>query len=232
MLDPACGSGNFLYVALRELLDLEKEVIGFAAACDLSGFFPSVGPEQMRGIELNEFAAQLAPITVNIGFIQWKRDNAFGQIEEPILKHTKTILQQDAVLAYDADGKLVEPAWPDADVIIGNPPFVGGNRIRQELGDKYVEALFSLYGGRIPAFADLVCYWFERARALVASGKIQRVGLIATQGIRGGVNQRVLSRIKESGDIFWAQSDRNWTVAGATVHVSMIGFDNGREMSR
>ena len=98
VLDPACGSGNFLYVALRELLDLEKEVIGFAAACDLSGFFPSVGPEQMRGVELNEFAAQLAPITVNIGFIQWKRDNAFGQIEEPILKHTKTIIQQDALV--------------------------------------------------------------------------------------------------------------------------------------
>jgi type II restriction/modification system DNA methylase subunit YeeA len=231
VLDPACGSGNFLYVALRELLDLEKEVINFAAACDLSGFFPSVGPEQMHGIELNEFAAQLAPITVNIGYIQWKRDNAFGQIEEPILRHTRTIIQQDALLT-DRGGLLAEPDWPKADVIIGNPPFLGGNRIRQELGDQYVEALFGLYGGRIPAFADLVCYWFERARALVASGEIQRVGLLATNSIRGGANRKVLERIKHSGDIFLAWADRPWVLEGASVRVSMIGFDNGAETVR
>ena len=153
VLDPACGSGNFLYVALRELLDLEKEVISFAAACDLSGFFPSVGPEQMRGIELNEFAAQLAPITVNIGYIQWKRDNAFGQIEEPILKHTRTILQQDALVAH-RDGLFVEPAWPEADVIIGNPPFLGGKMLRAELSDASVDALFALYSGRVARESD------------------------------------------------------------------------------
>ena len=232
VLDPACGSGNFLYVALRELLDLEKEVIAFAATCGLVGFFPQVGPEQMHGVELNEFASQLAPITVNIGYIQWIRDNAFGQITEPILKHTKTIRHQDAVLAFDAAGQPVEPPWPPADVIVGNPPFLGGNRIRQEIGDRYVESLFALYEGRVPAFSDLVCYWFERARALVASGEVQRVGLIATQGIRGGVNRRVLTRIKETGDIFWAQSDRNWFLDGATVHVSMVGFDNGSEPVR
>ena len=186
----------------------------------------------MHGIELNEFAAQLAPITVNIGFIQWKRDNAFGQIEEPILKHTRTIIQQDAVLAYDAAGKPMEPTWPQADVIIGNPPFLGGNRIRQELGDTYVEALFGVYAGCVPASADLVCYWFEKARALVENGSVQRVGLLATQGIRGGANRRVLERIKETGDIFWAQSDRNWVLNGAMVHVSMVGFDDGTEQKR
>lgn len=231
VLDPACGSGNFLYVALRELLDLEKEVISFAATCDLSGFFSAVGPEQMHGIELNEFAAQLAPITVNIGFIQWKRDNAFGQIEEPILKHTKNILNQDAILAFDTDGKPVLPDWPRADVVIGNPPFLGGNRIRQELGDAYVEALFKLYEGQVPASADLVCYWFEKAQAHIAAGRVKRAGLIATQGIRGGVNRRVLERIKETGGIFWAQSDRNWLLNGATVHVSMVAFDNSTEQA-
>ncbi len=232
VLDPACGSGNFLYVALRELLDLEKEVIGFAAACDLSGFFPSVGPEQMHGIELNEFAAQLAPITVNIGFIQWKRDNAFGQIEEPILKHTRTIIQQDAVLAYDADGKPREPAWPKADVIIGNPPFLGGKVLRAELTDGYVDGLFALHAGRVARESDLVCYWFERARALVAAGEVQRVGLLATNSLRGGANRKVLERIKGSGDIFLAWADRPWVLGGAAVRVSMVGFDNGAEQER
>ena len=232
VLDPACGSGNFLYVALRELLDLEKEVINFAATCDLSGFFPAVGPEQMHGIELNEFAAQLAPITVNIGFIQWKRDNAFGQIEEPILKHTKTIRQQDALLAYDADGKPVEPAWPEADVIIGNPPFLGGKMMRTDLTDSYVRELFSLYSGRVAKESDFVCYWFERARALIAAGEVKRVGLLATNSIRGGANRKVLERIKGMGDIFLAWSDRPWVLAGAAVRVSMVGFDDGTEKER
>jgi len=231
VLDPACGSGNFLYVALRELLDLEKEVIGFAAACDLSGFFPSVGPEQMRGIELNEFAAQLAPITVNIGFIQWKRDNAFGQIEEPILKHTKTILQQDALVAH-RDGLLVEPAWPEADVIVGNPPFLGGKMLRAELSDSTVDDLFALYSGRVARESDLVCYWFERARALVGAGAVQRAGLLATNSLRGGANRKVLERIKQSGDIFLAWADRPWVLNGASVRVSMVGFDNGAEQER
>ena len=80
--------------------------------------------------------------------------------------------------------------------------------------------------GRVPAFADLVCYWFEKARAQIAAGKAKRAGLLATQAIRGGANRKVLERIKETGDIFWAQSDRNWVLDGATVHVSMIGFDD------
>ena len=75
----------------------------------------------------------------------------------------------------------------------------------------------------------LVCYWFEKARAQIAAGKAKRVGLLATQAIRGGANRKVLERIKETGDIFWAQSDRNWVLDGATVHVSMVGFDAWRE---
>ena len=210
---------------------MEKEVIGFAAACDLSGFFPSVGPEQMRGIELNEFAAQLAPITVNIGFIQWMRDNAFGQIEEPILKHTKTILQQDALVAH-RDGLLAEPAWPKADVIIGNPPFLGGKMLRAELSDSAVDDLFAVYSGRVARESDLVCYWFERARALVEAGEVQRVGLLATNSLRGGANRKVLERIKDTGDIFLAWADRPWVLNGASVRVSMVGFDNGAESER
>ncbi|MEW5988133.1 MAG: DNA methyltransferase [Chloroflexota bacterium] len=229
VLDPACGSGNFLYVALRQLLDLEKAVISLAADLGLSRFFPGVSPSQLYGIEVNEYAHELAQTTVWIGYIQWLRENGFGRPAEPILKSLTNIRRMDAILAYDEAGRPVEPEWPAAEVIIGNPPFLGGNKIRQGMGDRYVDALFSLYAGRVPAFADLVCYWFERARGKIEDGEVQRAGLLATQGIRGGANRKVLERIKESGDIFWAQSDRNWILDGATVHVSMVGFDNGSE---
>ena len=108
-----------------------------------------------------------------------------------------------------------EPEWPAVDFIIGNPPFLGGNRIRQELGSDYVEQLFALYEGRVPAFADLCCYWFEKARAHIAVGKCRRAGLLATQGIRGGANREVLKRIKESA----TSSARRppWILDGANV---------------
>jgi type II restriction/modification system DNA methylase subunit YeeA len=118
------------------------------------------------------------------------------------------------------------------DVIIGNPPFLGDKKMRAELGHKYVEDLRKLYGDRIPGQSDLVCYWFEKARAMIEKGDVKRAGLLATQGIRGGANRKVLARIKERGDIFFAHSDREWILDGATVHVSMIGFDDGSEKER
>lgn len=232
VLDPACGSGNFLYVALRQLLDLEKEAITLAGELGVGRFFPSVNPAQLHGIEINEYAHQLAQATIWIGYIQWLSENGFGLPGEPVLKPLDNILLMDAILGYDAEGRPVEPEWPPAQVIIGNPPFLGGNKIRQELGDRYVDDLFRLYEGRVPAFADLVCYWFEKARKNVEVNETKRIGLLATQGIRGGVNRQVLERIKSSGDIFWAQSDRDWILDGATVHVAMIGFDNGEELNR
>ncbi len=232
VLDPACGSGNFLYVALKQLLDLEKEVITFAGDVGAGAFFPSVSPEQLRGIELNEYAHELAQITVWIGYIQWLRDNGFGAPSEPILKPLGTITHMDAILAFDAEGKPVEPEWPEADVIIGNPPFLGGSKLRRELGDRYTENLWSLYASQVPAGADLVCYWFERSRALIEANKLQRAGLLSTQGIRGGANRKVLERIKTTGNIFMAWADRPWVLDGAAVHVSMIGFDNGSEQER
>ena len=162
VLDAACGSGNFLYVSLRLLLDLEKEVINRAAALGDTVSFPMVSPAQLHGIELNPYAYELAQATIWIGYIQWLRDNGFGLPAEPILKPLDAIRQMDAIMATDAEGRPVEPDWPTVDVIVGNPPFLGGNRIRKELGDKYVEDLFALYAERVPAFADLVCYWFEK----------------------------------------------------------------------
>ncbi|MGB4803646.1 MAG: DNA methyltransferase, partial [Anaerolineae bacterium] len=236
VLDPAAGSGNFLYLALLSLLDLWKEVydrmlaLGLTAVSPLEGIAPT--PGQLYGIEVNPYAHELAQATIWIGYIQWLRSNGFGAPPEPILKPIQTVRRMDAILAYDASGRPVEPAWPPADVIIGNPPFLGGKRLRSELGDVYVNKLFDLYGGRVPREADLVCYWFEKARTQIEQGKAKRAGLLATQGIRGGANRKVLERIKASGDIFWAQSDRDWILDGATVHVSMVGFDAGVETSR
>ncbi len=122
---------------------------------------------------------------------------------------------------------LTEPAWPDAEVIIGNPPFLGDKKMRGELGDDYVDALLTLYEDRIPGQSDLVCYWFEKARAHDRDGKGEAGGLLATNSIRDGANRRVLERIKQTGDIFMAWSDRDWILDGAAVRVSMVGFDDG-----
>lgn len=236
VLDPACGSGNFLYIALRELLDLWKEVATKASELGLPMLIPYTDvaptPEQLHGIEINIYAHQLAQTSIWIGYIQWLQENGFGIPPEPILKPLNNILHMDSILAFDDQGNPIEPVWPHADVIIGNPPFLGGNKIRAELGDSYVNALFKLYNSRIPAFSDLVCYWFEKTRSMIEIKKAKRAGLLATQSIRGGANRAVLDRIKKTGDIFWAQSDRNWILDGATVHVSMIGFDDGKEMFR
>ena len=125
-----------------------------------------------------------------------------------------------------------ERPWPQCDVLVGNPPFLGDKLMRRELGDAYVEELRRVYEHRIPGQSDLCCYWFEKARDLIEQGKCKRAGLLATQGIRGGANREVLKRIKQSGDIFFAESDRDWVLAGANVHVSMVGFDAGKEGSR
>ena len=236
VLDPACGSGNFLYVALRQLLDLWKEVANFAVTLDLSRMMPLPGsspsPEQLHGIEINAYAHQLAQATIWIGYIQWLRENGYGYPAQPVLKPLDNIMKMDAILAFDDQGRPYEPEWPKADVIIGNPPFLGNKKMLSELGNHYVKTLRDLYVNRLPGGVDFVTYWFEKAREMIMSNKAHRAGLLATQSIRHGASQRVLERIKETGDIFWAQSDREWILDGAAVRVSMIGFDNGLLVNR
>ena len=233
VLDPACGSGNFLYLALRKLLDLWNEAYVFAAEHGLAVFQArALSPSQMFGIEIDFYAHELASMVVWIGYLQWLKEHGMGWPDEPILRKLDNIREGDAIISIGPDGKASEPEWPEADFIVSNPPFLGGNMIRQELGDKYVDALFRLYEGRVPHFADLVCYWFEKARAALEAERASRVGLLATQGIRGGVNRDVLERILESGGIFEAWSDRNWILDGANVHVSIIGFDDGSQTER
>jgi type II restriction/modification system DNA methylase subunit YeeA len=232
ILDPACGSGNFLYLALRRMLDLWLEARRFAAQYDISLVLPKmVSPSQLFGIETEFYAHELASIVVWIGFLQWKHEHGIVDDGEPILQKLDNIEHGDAILRFGDDGNPYEPIWPAADFIIGNPPFLGGKLLRREFGDKYVDNLFKVYKGRVKAESDLVVYWFEKARHQLATIGINRVGLLATQGIRGGANRAVLERILQTCRIFWAWSDRKWMLAGAAVHVSMVAFERSTEYS-
>ena len=251
VLDPACGSGNFLYVSLQLLLDLEKEVVNYATQLGFK-FTPRVSVQQLRAVEINPYAFELAQVSVQIGFLQWRRDNGFNNDRSPVLQNLEGFQNEDALLVphfrskaktlkeaqageHKVDDALkfyTEREWPKCDVIVSNPPFLGDKLMRRELGDGYVEELRRIYGDRIPGQSDLCCYWFEKARDSIEHDNCARAGLLATQGIRGGANRVVLKRIKETGDIFFAVSDRGWILDGATVHVSLIGFDDGKETER
>ena len=237
VLDPACGSGNFLYLALRGLLDLEKRVIDYAAAQGWDGMtpqgsLPMVKPNQMLGLEINPYAAELARTALWIGYIQWHQSNGFPYTQSPILTPLDTIRQTDAILDRSDPDNPTEPEWPAAEFIVGNPPFLGHFPFRESLGDEYVDAVYRLYGSRIPNSSDLCCYWFEKARGQIEAGATRRAGLLATQGIRFQSNRSVLTRIKETGDIFAAVSDHDWVLEGAAVHISIICFDDGSETDR
>ncbi|MEI7729903.1 MAG: DNA methyltransferase [Verrucomicrobiota bacterium] len=251
VLDPACGSGNFLYVALQMLLGLEKEVITFATQLGWR-IDPEVSVQQLRAIEINPYAYELAQVSVQIGFLQWRRDNGFLNDRTPVLQNLDGFQNEDALLVphfrnkaktlkeaqageHVGDDNLkfyTEREWPECDVIVGNPPFLGGSEIKEELGLQYQKELWRIFDGRLPGFADLCCYWFEKSREQIKNNKCNRAGLLATQSIRGGANREVLKRIKNDGNIFFAESDRPWILAGASVNVSMIGFDDGKETIR
>ena len=240
VLDPACGSGNFLYIALRSLLDLEREVIDYTERRHMdypegkyaADYTPRVSPSQMYGLELDPYAAELARTALWIGYIQWHDANGIAYNRRPVMTPLDTIRRADAILEHDHDDNPIEPEWPAAEFIVGNPPFLGQMHLRREIGDKYIEELFRLYGDRIPNSSDICCYWFEKARAQIESGKAKRAGLLATQAIRFQTNRPVLARIKESGDIFMAVSDQNWVLEGANVHISIVGFDDGSDTER
>ena len=220
VLDPACGSGNFLYLALHALKDIEHRVQLEAETLGLARGFPAVGPANVKGIEINAYAAELARVSVWIGEIQWMRRNGFSNSTNPILDPLDTIECRDAILASDVG----EPDWPQADVVIGNPPFLGDRVMRGGLGHEYTESLRRNYKGTVPGSADLVCYWFAKAGALVAGRRIARAGLVATNSIRGGNNRPVLDRIVADCSIFDAWSDEPWVIDGAAVRVSLVCF--------
>ncbi len=233
VLDPACGSGNFLIVSLWALKDLEWEAIQWGSlVLQTPQEFPHIGPEAVLGIELNAYAAELARVTIWIGEIQWMIRHGLGYRRDPILKSLNHIENRDALLDLTDPSKPQEARWPEAEFIVGNPPFLGAKLLRRNLSNHYTEALFLVFRGRLPGMSDLSSYWHEKARAQIEAGRTRRAGLLATQSIRGGANRRVLERICRSGNIFFARADEEWVLSGANVHISFIGQDNGAEPDR
>lgn len=221
VLDPACGSGNFLFLALRALKDVEHRILVEADEnLGLGRQFPAVGPANVMGIELNSYAAELARITVWIGEIQWMVQNGYGADTNPVLKPLEQIEQRDALITdYDSDA-----AWPDADVIVGNPPFIGATKRRGELGEVYNDRINKLFKSRLPDGANFVCYWFEKSREAMANGKTRAVGLVSTTTIRNGASRKVLERIKADFNFLSIVRNEKWVNDGAQVRVSIITF--------
>ncbi len=228
VLDPACGSGNFLYLALRSLKDIEKRVIIEGEAMGLPRQFPGIGPRNVRGIELNDYAAELARLTIWIGEIQWMIQNGFGTKRDPILQALDQVENRDAVVNPDG----TEASWPTTGAIIGNPPFLGAKKHRSELGSKYTDTLRAAYKDRVPGMADLVCYWFEKANDALRAGHAQRVGLVATNSIRAGASREVLIQATEHTRIFDAWDDDHWVNEGAAVRVSLVCFGHSDQEAR
>lgn len=269
ILDPACGSGNFLYVALEHLKRLEGEVLdaaaGFGANLLLDLSTHSVDPHQFLGIEVNPRAAAVAESVLWIGYLQWHfRTRGDSLPKEPVLKKFRNIEYRDAVLAWKGDprpaldddgnprtrwdghtmktsvitGEAIpdetavvqtleypdaEPqVWPDADFIVGNPPFLGTRRMRLALGDGYVDALIRAYP-EVAENADFVMYWWHKAAALVRSGKVRRFGLITTNSLRQSFNRRVVQPNLEGMSLVFAIPDHPWVDAagGAAVRIAM-----------
>lgn len=235
VLDPACGSGNFLYLALRALKDLEHRAQVEAEALGLPRGFPQIGPEVVRGIELNPYAAELARVSVWVGEIQWMLKNGFAASQNPILKPLDNIECRDALLTRVDDDergcRWVEAEWPEADAIVGNPPFLGDKKMIRELGEDYTARIRSIYRDKLPRSGDLVTFWFSKSLEALGCGRTDRVGLVATNSIRAGASNDILKRIAAEGRIFAAWSDEPWVVDGAAVRVSIVCFslsqDNG-----
>jgi len=260
-LDPACGSGNFLYVTMHLVKRIELEVI--RAIEEVTGRheirFEEVGPAQFHGIEIKAWAREIAELTLWIGYHQFWREHHDVQPPEPILQDTGTLECRDAVLAWDKLGedpsrsrpdptpRMVHPVtgalvpdpeairhyftyenarqaeWPQADFIVGNPPYLGTKRMREEFGDGYVEALRESYPD-LPDAADYVMHWWHKAAMEVAAGRTLRAGLLTTNTITQSQNRAVVAAAAEQGArVAWAVADHPWVdeIDGAAVRVAM-----------
>ncbi len=227
VLDPACGSGNFLYVSFTELYSLETQLltrihefpgqtVGWSSGLSTLNFF---------GLDTNEFAIELAKVTLNIA-----KKIAFEARRQKVGTHA-TLLEVDPSLPLDnldrnivcADALFTE--WPEVDAIVGNPPFLGGTKIRNDLGDDYLQRLLTKFP-EIPGRTDLCAYWFRRAHDQLPVGA--RAGLVATSGIRvGKAREASLDYIVATGGtITNAVSSQEWS-GDAAVNVSMVNWTRG-----
>jgi hypothetical protein len=283
VLDPACGSGNFLYVTLEHLKRLEAEVLhrlealgDTQARLGLEG--ETVTPKQLLGIEINERAAALAELVLWIGYLQWQlRTQGSNSVAEPVIHDYRNIQCRDAVLDYDSteplrdaagglvtrwDGKTfkVHPTtgeqvpddaalvpqwrymqpraatWPDADFIVGNPPFIGNKRMREALGDGYAEALRRAWPA-VPETVDFVMYWWQHAAELVRNGKARRFGFITTNSVTMVFNRKVIEGQQDATPplhLAFAVPDHPWvdSAHGAAVRVAMTVGDSAAAPGR
>jgi len=281
VLDPACGSGNFLYVALARIKELEAEVLDLLEELGgnrmLEMDSTKVRPTQFHGIEINERACAIAQLVLWIGYFQWhhKTTGKADTNDRPLLPKQQTIINKDAVLEYDEriprkdsetgriitiwDGTTTKPhpatgkevpdetarkalfdyinprrtAWPEADYIVGNPPFLGNKRMRDGLGDGYVEALRAAWKKHKPNSWDFVMYWWHHAAELVRDGKAQRFGFITTNSIHQTFNRRCLEPFlandKKTVSITFAIPDHPWvdSADGAAVRIAMTVAQKG-----
>ena len=230
VLDPACGSGNFLYVAMRELKQIEQELIVWAHdEFKINTLHRRIGPANMLGIDIDQFAVDLTRMSLWIGDIQWALQQGYQHLPSPILSQIDQIECRDAILAEDAEGNPLPAEWPAAEFIIGNPPFLGGKLIRNALGDDKRECLREVWHPLISGNSDLCTYWHEQARRQIADGKARRAGLLATTSITQQVSLPVLERIAESGAIFSAWRNEPWAPDGASVRIAIVAQDDGTE---
>lgn len=224
VLDPACGSGNFLYVALQTIKDLElRAMVDTERAIGIPQQTPRTGLQNVLGIEIEPYAAELARVTLWIGDLQWMKRNGFTGWPEPVLSTLDQIENRDALLCEDGN----RASWPAADVIIGNPPFVGDKKQGRLLQQNNLDVVRAAYQDLVEPSANLVAYWFQKAGEAML-GRTRMVGFVATQAIRRGASSRVVQRMLNDGaEIFDAWSNLPWAVEGAEVRVSLICFRRG-----
>ncbi|MDX2236534.1 MAG: type IIL restriction-modification enzyme MmeI [Hyphomonadaceae bacterium] len=250
VLDPACGTGNFLYVALELMKQLEGEVLETLTKLgDEQGLLTfknlTVDPHLFLGLERNPRAAAIAELVVWIGYLQWHYRNTSAHPEEPILRAFDNINfgrreGYDAVLTWDGfplpkfqNGvesypNPRRPTWPEAEFIVGNPPFIGGKDIRSRTDPGYAEALWAAHP-QMNESADYVMYWWDRAAGILtaAESKLRRFGLVTTNSISQVFQRRVIERHlagKTPLCLVFAIPDQPWTKAtkdSAAVRIAM-----------
>lgn len=256
VLDPACGTGNFLYVALEMMKELESEVVDlvieFGGQERLSWMErETVGPKQFLGLEINPRAKDIAELVVWLGYLKQHYRIKAAHPPEPILDDFGNIRHMDAVLTWDGypapkvetkDGRRVEtypnarkPDWPPAEFIVGNPPFIGGKDIREQQGGGYAETLWSVHKD-INESADFVMYWWDRAASALTRKKspLRRFGFVTTNSITQVFSRRVVAKhlaAKQPISLLMAMSDHPWTKAtdkAAAVRIAMTVASAGR----
>lgn len=233
VLDPACGSGNFLYIAFREIYRLDTELLSrmreFRTASEKVTWGGGIQPSNFFGIDINPFAVELAKVTLNIAkkiAFDERREQAYalsGQGQFALDEDPSLPLANLDTNIVCADALFTE--WPPADAIVGNPPMLGDRKIRGELGAEYAESLKRLSDGSL---LDLSCYWFRKAHDRLGRGG--RAGLVATSGIRiGKAREQALDYLVErGGTITNAVSSMEWP-GDAALNVSMVNWVKGPE---